>query len=170
MALVAAFATGCGAVSAPVPGLDLPGDGGAGTSGDRVDSAGTAGDGLLGDPEAYAAALLAGTNDARATAGLAPLSDSACARDAAAGRAAALLGAPALEHAPLDDVLVACAPRTVAAENLSRAAATPDRVVEAWLGSPGHRQNLLSPTVTELGVACVSDGGALLCSQIFLGP
>ena len=39
---------------------------------------------------------------------------------------------------------------------------TPNGVVEAWLGSPGHRQNLLSPTVTELGVACVSDGGALL--------
>jgi uncharacterized protein YkwD len=70
----------------------------------------------------------------------------------------------------MDPVLAACAPSTSAAENLSRAAATPAEIVEAWLGSYGHRQNLLDPTLTDTGVACVRDDDAMLCSQIFLGP
>ncbi|MCC2315643.1 hypothetical protein [Cellulomonas xiejunii] len=44
---------------------------------------------------------------------------------------------PELTHAPSDDVIAGCdAPRT--AENLSRASAPPEDVVEAWLASPAH--------------------------------
>jgi uncharacterized protein YkwD len=85
-------------------------------------------------------------------------------------RAADLVGEDALEHAPLGPVLAACAGPTVAAENLSRAAAEPPAVVDAWLGSPGHRANVLDPTLDELGVACVADGDQVLCSAVFLGP
>jgi uncharacterized protein YkwD len=98
------------------------------------------------------------------------LTASACAEGAAVPRAQALVGAAGLEHAPMDDVLARCAPSTTAAENLSRAAATPAEVVDAWLGSYGHRENLLSPTLTDVGVACVRDDAAMLCSQVFLGP
>ena len=56
-----------------------------------------------------------------------------------------------------------------AAENLSRAAADPDAVVTAWMGSPGHRANLLDPQLNAMGVGCVPDAEAMLCSQIFLG-
>jgi uncharacterized protein YkwD len=40
-------------------------------------------------------------------------------------------------------------------ENLawgSRAEATPVRVVEGWMESPGHRANILRPQFTEVGV------------------
>jgi uncharacterized protein YkwD len=122
------------------------------------------------DLAAYAQGLLDGTNDARRADGLDPLSASECAHRGAAARAGDLVGQEALEHAPLGPVLVACAPASTAAENLSRAAAEPPAVVEAWLGSPGHRANVLDPALDELGVACVADGDQVLCSAVFLGP
>jgi uncharacterized protein YkwD len=122
------------------------------------------------DPSAYAAEIIAETDRARAAAGLPALTGSDCAQAAALPRAEALVGRPDLEHAPMDAVLTACAPRTTAAENLSRAAATPAQIVDAWLGSYGHRENLLDPQLTDVGVACVRDDDAMLCAQIFLGP
>jgi uncharacterized protein YkwD len=38
------------------------------------------------------------------------------------------------------------------------------------MGSPGHRQNLVDPDLTKIGISCVPHDGELLCSQIFLGP
>lgn len=122
------------------------------------------------DTTAYAAALVVGTNAARAANGLDALELSDCATSAAITRAQALTGGKPLEHAPLAPVITACAPLTTAAENLSRAAAGPQAVVDAWLKSSGHRANLLDPALTELGVGCVLDGGQMLCSQVFLGP
>ena len=122
------------------------------------------------DPTEYAAALVVGTNAARATEGLAALEPSACAASAARSRVHALTGGKALEHASLGPVITACAPASTAAENLSRGAAAPGAIMAAWLASPGHRANLLDPTLTELGVACVLDQGEMLCSQVFLGP
>lgn len=125
------------------------------------------------DAASYADAIVAATNQARSARGLAELTPSACATEQALGRAKALVGA-ALEHAPLTGVISACSPPAgMAAENLSRAAARPADVVTAWLGSPGHANNLLSPQLTQLGVGCVpeEDGGQreMLCSQVFLG-
>jgi len=67
-------------------------------------------------------------------------------------------------------VIVGCKPTTIAAENLSKAAASPAAVIDAWMHSPGHRSNLLDPTLTEIGVGCAHDGSSMLCSQVFLGP
>lgn len=122
------------------------------------------------DPAGYARDLVEATNAVRADAGLSALPVSECARAAAAQRAADLVGSTALEHAPMDAVLAACAPATFAAENLSRASAPASQVVQAWLGSAGHRANLLSASVTELGVGCAPDGPEVLCSQVYLGP
>ena len=122
------------------------------------------------DPVAYAHALVVDTNAARAAAGFAPLTESACARTAAAGRAQALTGDRPLVHASLVPVMQACDPSGPAAENLSRAAADPQAVVDAWLASPGHRDNLLDPALARVGIACVPDAGRMLCSQVFLGP
>lgn len=79
-----------------------------------------------------------------------------------------------LEHADLKPVISACSPPSgLAAENLSRAAAAPEAVVAAWLDSPGHANNLLSPQLTQLGVACVptevEGKPQMLCAQVFLG-
>jgi uncharacterized protein YkwD len=144
------------------------GDGGAVTHG-PVDPSATQ---RLG-PEEYAARLLAETQAVRDEEGVPRLESSDCATGAALSRASALVGFP-LEHAPLDDVVAACRPPGgTAAENLSRASAEPAAVVDAWMGSHGHRANLLDPTLTSVGVACVEDAtegaGVLVCAQVFLG-
>lgn len=38
------------------------------------------------------------------------------------------------------------------AENIAAGQPTPEQVVQSWIDSPGHRQNLLNPNYTELGV------------------
>ncbi|GIG22662.1 hypothetical protein Cch01nite_33860 [Cellulomonas chitinilytica] len=119
------------------------------------------------DPGAYAEGLFVGTNDARAAQGLAALAWSDCAATQAVARAQALVGHD-LEHAPLDPVFAAC-PSSEVAENLSRGAGTARRVVDLWLGSPGHRANLLATDLDELGVGCARDDDVLVCSQVFLG-
>ena len=119
------------------------------------------------DPAAYADGLFVGTNDARAAQGLAALAWSDCAASQAVARAQALVGHD-LAHAPLDPVFAAC-PSGQVAENLSRGAGTARHVVDLWLGSPGHRANLLATDLDELGVGCVHDGAGLVCSQVFLG-
>lgn len=130
----------------------------------------------LSDPVAYAAQIVRETNQVRVAQRLPELGDSECARTAALQRASNLIGASDLTHAPLAGVIKGCAPArpatpaTTAAENLSRAAASAVAVVDAWMSSPGHRSNLLDPSLTEIGVGCVLDGQAMLCSQVFLGP
>ena len=57
----------------------------------------------------------------------------------------------------------------MAGENLSRATVPPENVVATWMGSAGHRANILDPAFTQLGVACVADGDAALCAQVFVG-
>jgi len=69
----------------------------------------------------------------------------------------------------LGGVIADCAAGTMAAENLSRAAASPTAVIDAWM-PPGHRSHLLDPSLTEIGVGCVLDGTSMLYSQVFLGP
>ncbi len=46
----------------------------------------------------------------------------------------------------------------VIGENLAGGQPTPERAVEDWMNSPGHRQNILDARFTELGVA-VRTGG-----------
>jgi uncharacterized protein YkwD len=42
-----------------------------------------------------------------------------------------------------------------AGENIAAGYATPEGVVQAWMQSPGHQANILSPEATELGVGFV---------------
>lgn len=54
----------------------------------------------------------------------------------------------------LDDVGL----RTVTAgENIAKGYSTPERVVDAWMNSPGHRANILNPSYTMIGVGYVYD-------------
>ncbi|WP_188037051.1 CAP domain-containing protein [Actinotalea sp. JY-7885] len=121
------------------------------------------------DPAAYAEDLFDRTNERREADGVGEVELSTCAAAAATQRLASLSDSADLDHAPLDDVMAECGV-SVAAENLSRAAASPEDVVDAWMESPGHRANILDPELTHLGVGCVEDGDEMLCSQIFLGP
>lgn len=40
-----------------------------------------------------------------------------------------------------------------AGENIARGQRTPQEVMNAWMNSPGHRQNIMSPNFTLIGVA-----------------
>nr|KEP23819.1 hypothetical protein DA06_04295 [Georgenia sp. SUBG003] len=119
-------------------------------------------------PATYAEELVELTNEARGTEGLEPLKISECAESAALGRAEALVDRE-LEHAPLKPVLVACEADS-AAENLVDSDAPAHDVVDAWMSSPGHRNNIVDARWSHLGVSCVQHSAELLCSQIFLAP
>lgn len=41
---------------------------------------------------------------------------------------------------------------TYAGENIAKGQRTPQEVMDAWMKSPGHRQNILSPNYTMIGV------------------
>ena len=43
------------------------------------------------------------------------------------------------------------------AQNVAFGYATPDSVINGWLGSPGHRKNLLNPVYNEGGFGCTID-------------
>ncbi len=45
-----------------------------------------------------------------------------------------------------------------AAENIARGYGTPERFVQGWMESPGHRKNILNPSLKKLGVG-VSEAG-----------
>lgn len=120
------------------------------------------------DTDTYARQIADETNRARVARGLDPLEWSDCAAHAGQERAADLAGKQ-LEHAPLTRVIADCASQGVASENLVDSKAAPADVVDAWLGSPGHANNILDPQVTGIGVGCVPNAGRLLCSQVFVG-
>ncbi|MFC8732588.1 CAP domain-containing protein [Luteimicrobium sp. NPDC057192] len=121
------------------------------------------------DPAQYARDLVSAANARRHDAGLARLTASSCARDAAKRRAEALVGTAPLTHAPLAPVTETCTASRTAAENLARAESDPVQVVDAWMGSAGHRQNILDPAFGSVGASCAKDGAAMLCSMVFLG-
>ncbi len=55
-------------------------------------------------------------------------------------------------------------------ENVAMGQPTAAAVMESWLNSPGHRQNLLNPTFTELGLGRAEAGGRLYWVQVFAKP
>lgn len=38
---------------------------------------------------------------------------------------------------------------------------------EQWMNSPGHRANILNPSLTHMGVAVASNGGKEYATQVF---
>ena len=101
--------------------------------------------------------LLAAVNAARAAAGVAPLTATAPLASAAAWQSQVLAQAGYLDHtSPDGSTLVDRLARvrwhgTSAGEDLAVASAPTDAVV-MWLGSPGHRENLLRPTFHTVGL------------------
>ena len=58
-----------------------------------------------------------------------------------------------------------------AAENIAYGQRTAQDVMNAWMNSPGHRANILSRTVTQLGVgAAKASNGTIYWTQMFLKP
>jgi len=133
--------------------------------------------GVATDPSSFAAMLFDAANSARAAAGLPPLTAEPCAEPVALQRAKDLVGAPELVHAPMSDLIQACAVTDgVSGENLVRGVGTPLEFAQAWLASPTHRANLLDPQFQSAALACVLDPTEaatvgqpeMLCSHVFL--
>ncbi|WP_205601504.1 CAP domain-containing protein, partial [Cellulomonas iranensis] len=117
---------------------------------------------------AMAADVVTLTNERRAEAGLAPLGVSACATEQAVARAGVLVAEGRFEHDPLGPVLDACRAGTVG-ENLSLGYPSAQAAVAGWMGSPGHRENILRASYAQVGVGCVPGGRGWLCAQVFVG-
>lgn len=130
--------------------------------------------------DTYASEVFDATNAARVDEGLPALPWSACAADNAAKRAAEVLASGVLEHAPLR---AQCGDNNLAGENLVHSILLPADAVDAWMGSSGHRANIVNDAFTELGVSCIASAvtntalragsaaqvGGMLCSEIFEG-
>lgn len=60
---------------------------------------------------------------------------------------------------------------SAAAENIAKGQRTAQEVVNSWMNSAGHRANILSASVTEIGVgAAKASNGTLYWTQLFLKP
>ena len=55
-------------------------------------------------------------------------------------------------------------------ENVAMGQPTAAAVMSAWMSSPGHRQNILNPAFTELGVGQATGGGRIYWTQVFARP
>ncbi|MFZ5987056.1 MAG: SafA/ExsA family spore coat assembly protein [Bacillota bacterium] len=60
---------------------------------------------------------------------------------------------------------------SAAGENIAMGQRTPAEVMNAWMNSPGHRNNILSPSFTEIGVGLAkAQNGRLYWTQMFIKP
>jgi uncharacterized YkwD family protein len=58
---------------------------------------------------------------------------------------------------------------SAAGENIAKGQRSADEVMSAWMNSPGHRSNIMSPAYTELGVGMAKDkNGSLYWTQLFI--
>lgn len=116
----------------------------------------------------YADRVLALTNAERTSRGLRALGFSSCADGFANSWAKALSQAGSLSHQPLSPILTACAARGVG-ENVAFGNVTPEQLVAMWMGSTGHRANILNPAFTHLGVGDVTTStGRVYGVQVFV--
>ena len=60
---------------------------------------------------------------------------------------------------------------SAAAENIAKGQRTPAEVMNAWMNSAGHKANILSRNVTQIGVgAAKAANGTLYWTQMFIKP
>ncbi|KAJ49179.1 putative YkwD family protein/spore coat assembly protein SafA [Clostridium tetanomorphum] len=60
---------------------------------------------------------------------------------------------------------------SAAGENIAMGQRTPVEVVNAWMNSPGHRSNILSPNFTQIGVGLAKNkNGICYWTQMFIKP
>lgn len=101
------------------------------------------------------------SNEKRAAAGLSPLEENATLSQAAQAKGADMLAKGYWAHVAPDGTQPwkfftnAGYKYRYAGENLARDFSNPSSAVEAWMSSPSHRENLMSPKYKEIGVAVV---------------
>jgi uncharacterized protein YkwD len=129
------------------------------------------------------AAMLCLTNYARAHAGLRPLEPNTLLEAAGNAKLGADLSCKEFSHTPCGNpfqrvftAYLAGATAYRIGENIAWGTGgygTPRSTMDSWLNSPGHRENILDPSFTELGVGYLTGetfqgwSGATLWSQEF---
>jgi len=58
---------------------------------------------------------------------------------------------------------------TAAAENIARGQTTAESVMNSWMNSPGHRENILNSNLTQTGVGYFNEGTPYW-TQLFIRP
>ncbi len=118
-------------------------------------------------PEAlYASAARKATNAARADRDLPKLSKDGCLQRAAAAQAQRMANEGRIFHQPLGPILNRCDLRSVG-ENVAYGYDSGAAVVAGWMGSPGHRSNILSRDYRQMGMAARKAGNVWYVAQIF---
>jgi uncharacterized protein YkwD len=108
-------------------------------------------------------AIIGLTNDARATGGLAALDENPLLDAIAHARATDMIEKQYFAHVSPEGEQASIIARRIGysyrviAENIAVSGpfSTNHRVVETWMQSPGHRKNILSPRVKEVGVSVI---------------
>jgi uncharacterized protein YkwD len=105
-----------------------------------------------------AGAVASATNAQRTAAGLKPLAYRACSVPAA--WAVSMASAGSLTHNSMMTVLSACGGKTTAGENIAAGYTSVSAVTAGWMGSAGHKANILNPnfTIISVGVAQAANG------------
>jgi uncharacterized protein YkwD len=111
------------------------------------------------------AAMLTHVNALRARLGLGPVKPDARLMRAAQRQSELLAEMGVLSHTGIDGDLASRVHQVgyfygIVEENLAAGLADPIKVLRAWLGSPGHRANLLRAEVSTIGIGYVQSGRA----------
>ena len=127
-------------------------------------------------------AIVAMTNDIRRRHGLPVLLEDGVCRDAARGHSADMLTRHYFSHSdPEGRTLKERLPANLAArqwaENIWTGSGYDPRQVQSlartimagWMNSPGHRENILGPGYTRLGVGVMAKNQEITATQVFIG-
>jgi uncharacterized protein YkwD len=128
------------------------------------------------------AALVEMTNDIRRRHGLPVLLEDGICRDAARGHSADMLNRHYFSHTdPEGRTLKERLPANLATrqwgENIWTGCGYDPRqvhhlaqmIMDSWMNSPGHRENILAPGYTHLGVGVMAKNQAITATQVFMG-
>lgn len=116
----------------------------------------------------YSDRVLALTNAERTGRGLRALAPAPCPDGYADSWATSLSQLGSLAHQALAPILSACRASRVG-ENVAYGNVTPEQLVAMWMGSEGHRANILHAAYTHLGVGAVSTAtGRVYGVQVFV--
>ncbi|RSN64688.1 CAP domain-containing protein, partial [Actinomadura sp. WAC 06369] len=115
-------------------------------------------------------------NAQRARAGCRPLTVAPALSRAARAHSSDMAARRALDHrgsrgdGPGDRITAAGYRWSTWAENIAQGQPTPDRVVASWMGSPGHRANIVDCDLRQIGVAVSRGPGGPWWTQVFATP
>lgn len=108
---------------------------------------------------AFAGQVVALVNQERAKAGQKPLASDSALSAMALDKAKDMYQNGYFDHtsptygSPFDMMKSYGIRFTYAGENIAKGQQNPQEVMKAWMNSPGHKQNILSPNFTKIGVA-----------------